>query len=505
MVHEGAHVKAFPELMLFFPKLGKTLFPVTLQATDLEIPEWTNAYSWTMLGSKILACSGVSNECKTYTFGQADWADFPPPLVGHIQGALVTLGKVPVILGGADDPIESASNTRKVEFYNDFSNKWEFGPSLSEGKRLIATLVLPGDRLVAIGGMKTASEMTDTVELLQLGAEDWQQLNRFPKALRLILATTFTMSDGRVGGLAIGGKGVDPDSASRTAYILDPKTLQWDPAPQFDFQGLAVLIMVSCSAYKCSNRGEYGFKFYRFPRDPDRRKIWAIKVRRLKWSPTPNCRLCETHFDEDQFEIKYGKRVLKTEALPCFSPHETSRKRRKPPRERFHKGHASLLAKAAIAQDHSYPASKMPQSDALSHPVRAEKILRAKEVQMLSQTELASEEVVEVITKDHYVHKIELSLQAARKRISMVEKENALLKAQLAPVSSELSFFGPDECYQIQHRSMRGRSWNEDTIAKAQKIRSACGIAGYETLQELGYPLPSIRTLQRLSGVKAEG
>lgn len=52
---------------------------------------------------------------------------------------------------------------------------------------------------------------------------------------------------------------------------------------------------------------------------------------------------------------------------------------------------------------------------------------------------------------------------------------------------------------QIRALSLTKRSrravWSPETILKAQKIRSAVGTKGYEFLRELGYPLPSYRTL----------
>lgn len=52
---------------------------------------------------------------------------------------------------------------------------------------------------------------------------------------------------------------------------------------------------------------------------------------------------------------------------------------------------------------------------------------------------------------------------------------------------------------QIRALSLTKRSrravWSPETILKAQKIRSAVGPKGYEYLRELGYPLPSYRTL----------
>lgn len=37
--------------------------------------------------------------------------------------------------------------------------------------------------------------------------------------------------------------------------------------------------------------------------------------------------------------------------------------------------------------------------------------------------------------------------------------------------------------------------WSHDTLLTARKIRCAVGVKGYEYLRELGYPLPSYRTL----------
>lgn len=52
---------------------------------------------------------------------------------------------------------------------------------------------------------------------------------------------------------------------------------------------------------------------------------------------------------------------------------------------------------------------------------------------------------------------------------------------------------------QIRALSLTKRSrravWSPETILKARKIRCAVGTKGYEYLREIGYPLPSYRTL----------
>lgn len=45
--------------------------------------------------------------------------------------------------------------------------------------------------------------------------------------------------------------------------------------------------------------------------------------------------------------------------------------------------------------------------------------------------------------------------------------------------------------------TMRGRSWSDETIQKALKVRLACGTRGYDVVKELFTPLTSELTLQR--------
>uniref|UniRef100_A0A8C4QJV2 THAP-type domain-containing protein n=1 Tax=Eptatretus burgeri TaxID=7764 RepID=A0A8C4QJV2_EPTBU len=44
--------------------------------------------------------------------------------------------------------------------------------------------------------------------------------------------------------------------------------------------------MTGCCAFGCSNRSEKGFHMYRFPRNPERRKLWVKRVRRVGWELT---------------------------------------------------------------------------------------------------------------------------------------------------------------------------------------------------------------------------
>ncbi|XP_022073662.1 outer dense fiber protein 2 isoform X2 [Acanthochromis polyacanthus] len=44
--------------------------------------------------------------------------------------------------------------------------------------------------------------------------------------------------------------------------------------------------MTGCCAFGCTNRSKKGFHMFRFPCDPERRKLWENKVRSVGWKPT---------------------------------------------------------------------------------------------------------------------------------------------------------------------------------------------------------------------------
>ena len=58
------------------------------------------------------------------------------------------------------------------------------------------------------------------------------------------------------------------------------------------------VIPSSCCAFNCTNRHskEKGIKFYRFPKDPERRRRWIAAIRREGWEPNDGSRICAAHF-----------------------------------------------------------------------------------------------------------------------------------------------------------------------------------------------------------------
>lgn len=46
-----------------------------------------------------------------------------------------------------------------------------------------------------------------------------------------------------------------------------------------------------------------GISMYLFPKDPKLRKIWVVKMKREGFVPSNYSKLCERHFEKDQFSV----------------------------------------------------------------------------------------------------------------------------------------------------------------------------------------------------------
>ncbi|XP_075726132.1 peroxynitrite isomerase THAP4-like [Rhipicephalus microplus] len=94
--------------------------------------------------------------------------------------------------------------------------------------------------------------------------------------------------------------------------------------------------MPGCCVPQCSNHSRNGWKLYRFPRDPKRRLLWTVKIKRDKWQPTDTSHVCSAHFEENNYEQHRadGWKKLKPNAVPTLFTFKPLPKERKPPKER---------------------------------------------------------------------------------------------------------------------------------------------------------------------------
>lgn len=61
--------------------------------------------------------------------------------------------------------------------------------------------------------------------------------------------------------------------------------------------------MVQCAALNCTVKSGQGLSLYLFPKDAKLRKIWVLKLKRDGFEPSQYTKLCEHHFEKDQFVV----------------------------------------------------------------------------------------------------------------------------------------------------------------------------------------------------------
>ncbi|KAJ4426849.1 hypothetical protein ANN_26648 [Periplaneta americana] len=225
--------------------------------------------------------------------------------------------------------------------------------------------------------------------------------------------------------------------------------------------------MPGCAAVGCSNSAKKGMLMKRFPKDPARRKEWHIKMKRDKWKPTDYSYLCEVHFAPDMWEKTRidGTRKLKSNAVPTiffFSP--PSAMKRKPPIKRKASAPKATKSSSSPVLD----SQVVPQNMAVSIGSGAE--LQPSSSHAASSCEISTPE----------------SSASSEDSDNCCETEQAIHEESTTKLARKQ-----------QGKTNMFAKWSNVTITKALKLKFSCGGSGYEELLKQGYPLPSVRTLQR--------
>lgn len=78
--------------------------------------------------------------------------------------------------------------------------------------------------------------------------------------------------------------------------------------------------MTGCSVPLCAASSAKGVRCFRFPQEKARRRKWESCVKRDRWKASHTSRICERHFEEDQYEMNRqdGRRLLKRTAVPTL-------------------------------------------------------------------------------------------------------------------------------------------------------------------------------------------
>ncbi|XP_064197784.1 THAP domain-containing protein 1 [Anguilla rostrata] len=238
--------------------------------------------------------------------------------------------------------------------------------------------------------------------------------------------------------------------------------------------------MGGCSAPNCSNSTTIGKQLFRFPKDPVRMRKWVINCRR-DFVPTPCSRLCQDHFEESQFEeiarSPAGGRKLKPNAIPTLfnvpdppspiTPVIVLPLKSEP------------VEKEQNLGDHGY-ARRQPKGDLEGGDPAG---LRLEEERPCS---LCQQYKAQLEKQQQHTARLQKEAEEMKKKLNKLNK-----------IEKGLQMFLYED--QIRALTLAKRSrravWSQDTVVTARRIQCAVGVKGYEFLRELGYPLPSYRTL----------
>ncbi|CAK6967845.1 THAP domain-containing protein 1 isoform X2 [Scomber scombrus] len=238
--------------------------------------------------------------------------------------------------------------------------------------------------------------------------------------------------------------------------------------------------MGGCSAPNCSNSTSIGKQLFRFPKDPVRKKKWVLNCRR-DFEPTPHSRLCQDHFEQSQFEeiarSPAGGKKLKPNAIPTlFNVGD-------PPYAAITTPYILLPLKPEPEKELNFGDHGYARRTPLPGLEEEDTDRTAEEQQPCTQCQVLKKQLEQEMQHTARLQKEAEEMKKRLYRLDRIEKglQNFLFEDQIRALS-------------LTKRSRRA-VWSPETIMKARKIRCAVGTKGYEYLRELGYPLPSYRTL----------
>ncbi|GBO03048.1 hypothetical protein AVEN_38552-1 [Araneus ventricosus] len=124
-------------------------------------------------------------------------------------------------------------------------------------------------------------------------------------------------------------------------------------------------MVVYCCAFNCKELFKKGgpVTFHSFPKDPERRKLWEVKIKRVNFKATQHSKICSKHFTPGSFDsTKFGGTWLKPDAVPQIA-------------------HSSTMAKSEKKRLHYL--GDFDEND-VNSPTKAQKLLQISKVEVLN-------------------------------------------------------------------------------------------------------------------------
>ncbi|XP_065280812.1 THAP domain-containing protein 1-like [Dermacentor albipictus] len=264
--------------------------------------------------------------------------------------------------------------------------------------------------------------------------------------------------------------------------------------------------MTGCCVPLCTGSWKKGLRTFRFPRDPERRKKWEAQVKREKWKATDTSKICERHFEPDQYENarQDWRRLLKSTAVPTLFDFRPQPKCRKPPvRRRSLADSATSATESFQSTDIASPGPSSPNDQELDTGKlcisdSTEEEEQEEHCDILDVDSLSTSEMRKAL-RDMQKKNSQLkeSLSVAKKKMRTATRQAAKLETKVTMLTANLNYLNEDQKTALERQDRTCRTWSADTVKKALQLKFACGGTGYDLLIEQGYPLPSRRTLCR--------
>ncbi|KAG0419514.1 hypothetical protein HPB47_004041 [Ixodes persulcatus] len=142
--------------------------------------------------------------------------------------------------------------------------------------------------------------------------------------------------------------------------------------------------MTGCSVPLCAASSAKGVRCFRFPQEKARRRKWESCVKRDRWKASHTSRICERHFEEDQYEMNRqdGRRLLKRTAVPTLFDFRPQPKQRKPPAPRaspVDRGGATTAGPSSISAAGVSDQEDSGTEDTQANPISEENVLNRRD------------------------------------------------------------------------------------------------------------------------------
>ncbi|XP_057673650.1 uncharacterized protein LOC130904720 isoform X2 [Corythoichthys intestinalis] len=230
---------------------------------------------------------------------------------------------------------------------------------------------------------------------------------------------------------------------------------------------------------------------HRFPRNPERRRLWEIKVKRASWKAHNNSFLCDKHFDDSQREMNHPERPLKWNAVPNIFAHT----KRVIPRLARKPRPLPALPKFWNELDHPYAHKNRPNSDTAR--VSLSDVNMDAIIQMKGAPHAICPAPVIPIDPYKQIHKLETQNLLLKRKLRHEQRLRRSMANERTVMQKKMMTVFNNNQIENMSKSSRSFKWSRDSYRKALKLRNACGKTGYQELLRQSYPLPSLRSLRR--------